>query len=124
QYFIKQPTLLQWNLTIEQQLAPSLVLSVAYVGTRGEHLWDNEEGNPCFPTSITNGVPSWLSSTPLKDCPVSPLNPSNLINGRLNGAFSNNNYQATNADSTYHGLQAVINKRFSRGLQFVGSYTY
>src|SRR5262249_12030818 len=30
----------------------------------------------------------------------------------------------TNADSHYHGLQTVVTKRVSHGLQFVGSYTY
>ena len=55
-----QPHLLQWNFAVQQQLTPSTALTVAYVGTRGMHLWDNEEGNPCLPSNtLSNGGPTW-----------------------------------------------------------------
>jgi len=109
EYLDNQPRLLQWNLTIEQQLARNLSLSLSYVGTRGIHLWDNEEGNPCIPTSITNGIPFWAV-----DCGK----------GRLNPLWGSNNYEATNGDSNFHSLQAVVTQRLSHGLALGGAYTY
>ena len=109
QYLISQPRMLQWNLSVEQQLAPSLSLAVSYVGTRGIHLQGSEEGNPCIPTSITNGIPFWA-----KDCGQ----------GRLNPLFSDSNYSTTNFDSFYHSLQAVVTKRVSHGLELQGAYTW
>ncbi len=113
QYDIGQPHALQWNLTIEQQLAPSLVLSVAYVGTRGIHLWNNQEGNPCKPESVTNGIPSWANPTST-DCPL----------GRVNPLYGTTNLETTNSDSWYNGLQTVVTKRLSHGLEVQGAFTY
>ncbi len=55
-----QPRLYQWNVSIQQQITPSVAVTAAYVGTKGVNLWDNEEGNPCFPSSVSSaGIPSW-----------------------------------------------------------------
>lgn len=108
-YFISQPHLLQWNLSVQQQLTPTSVFSISYVGTRGIHLWNGQEGNPCLPTSITNGVPFWA-----KDCG----------NGRVNPAWGSVNYETTNSDSWFNSLQVLLNKRVSHGVEFQGSYTY
>ena len=108
-YNIDQTHLLQWNLTVEQQLARSLLLTVSYVGTRGIHLWNNEEGNPCIPTSVTNEIPFWA-----KDCGQ----------GRLNPLWGSNNYETTNSDSWFRSLQAVVTKRLSHGLELGSAYTW
>jgi hypothetical protein len=123
QYYLHQPRLLQWNMSIQQQLSPSVVFTVSYVGTRGIHLWNGQEGNPCMPTAITNGVPSWLNAGN-KDCPVSPLSPNNLVNGRVNRAWGAANYETTNSDSWYHGIEGLVTKKLSHGLEIQGAYTY
>ncbi len=38
----------QWNLNIERQLPGGFLLTTAYVGTRGEHLFVNTDMNPFF----------------------------------------------------------------------------
>ncbi len=61
-YATNQPHLLSWNASISQQLTKSLALTVAYVGTRGIHLWDTEEGNPCLPSGTdSRGLPTWTN---------------------------------------------------------------
>ncbi len=111
QYDMNQPHLLQWNLTAEQQLAPSVSLSLSYVGTRGIHLFTEEEGNPCKPVSVTNGVPFWGTGAA---CPL----------GRVNSNWADNIVTGTYADSYYDGLQAVVTKRVSHGLEVQGAYTW
>ncbi len=59
-YDTQQPHLIAWNASIAQQLTGSLSLTVAYVGTRGIHLWDTDEGNPCFPNGTdSRGLPTY-----------------------------------------------------------------
>jgi hypothetical protein len=63
----------QWNLNIERQLPGGFLLTTAYVGTRGEHLFVNKDMNPFFNnpdfggvTSRTNGGDSIYHSGQLK----------------------------------------------------------
>ena len=88
------PMTYQWNVNIERQLPGNTLLTVAYVGTRGERLFVNEQLNPKI-----DGV---------------RLNPNRgSINARTN-----------HGDSIYHGLQIDANRRFRNGLLFRGAYTW
>ena len=48
-YHAGQPYNIQYNLTVQRQLARNTAISVAYVGSRGVHLWQQLEGNPDDP---------------------------------------------------------------------------
>ena len=123
EYHIQSPHLLQWNLTLEQQLAPSLALSLSYVGTRGIHLFTEQEGNPCLPSSVTNNNPFWAPGFVAQTAsPGYAITSCNL--GRQNKNWGENITTGTFADSYYDGLQAVLNKRISRGLEIQGAYTW
>ena len=63
-YYLKNPYLLKWNLTVERQLPAGIGLQVAYVGTRGMHLYQVIEGNPNLPTAVVNGLPYWNGTEP------------------------------------------------------------
>ncbi|PYX43664.1 MAG: TonB-dependent receptor [Acidobacteria bacterium] len=43
---LRNPLIHQWNLNIQRELPARLKAEVAYVGTRGERLWVNEQLNP------------------------------------------------------------------------------
>jgi Carboxypeptidase regulatory-like domain/TonB-dependent Receptor Plug Domain len=45
---LRNPLTHQWNVDIQRQLPGGLLLTAAYVGTRGEHLFVNQEFNPGF----------------------------------------------------------------------------
>ncbi len=124
-YNIQAPHILSWNLSVEHQFTPTTELSVAFVGTRGIHLWDNEEGNPCVPLSITNGVPYW-GTVPGGET-IGGLLGTGPVTGsqqRLNPNLGTTNFETTNGDSQYQGMQAVLSKRLSHGLQIQGAYTW
>jgi hypothetical protein len=78
-YNAHQPRMLQWNAAIQQQLSPTTSLTVAYVGTRGQNLWDYEEGNPCTPSAINNGIPSWTSPFVTAPAGVNGGNPAGQL---------------------------------------------
>jgi len=110
-----QPALTnQWNLTIQHQLANTATLQVGYVGQHGTHLMvpmpylqrqllpDSACGAPpCTAPSI------YLSGNPAFQSDISQISGTASV-GKMN----------------YNALQAVFQKRFSRGLEYQVAYTY
>jgi hypothetical protein len=116
-YGAGQPYNIQYNLVVQRQLARNLAISVAYVGTRGVHLWQQLEGNPTIPTAVVSGVQYWSNSVPF--CQMGTI-PTCRINPNF-GAVNTNN---TVGVSHYDSLQVVVSKRLSSGLEAQGAYTY
>jgi carboxypeptidase family protein len=96
------PTLYNWNLTIESQLASAIVARVAYVGSRGNHLTETLYLNP---SPVGGGTPRL-----------------NAIAGF--SAFSTVQQDAQDVNSIYHSLQLSAEKRMSRGLTILANYTW
>jgi len=116
-YHAGQPYNIQYDLTIQRQLARNTAISVAYVGSRGVHLWEQIESNPTIPTAVVNSVQYWSDSVPR--CQLGAI-PTCRINPNF-GSFITNN---TVGVSRYNSLQVVVNKRLSSGLEAQGAYTY
>ena len=116
-YDAGQPYNIQYNLTVQGQLPWNTAISVAYVGSRGVHLWQQLEGNPTIPTAVVNGVQYWSNSVPL--CQIGTI-PTCRINPNFGSVNTNN----TVGVSHYDSLQVVVNKRLSSGLEAQGAYTY
>jgi hypothetical protein len=110
---------MQWNLTIQRQLAASSALTIGYVGSRGRHL----------PRSIEDAdqVPPSLVTTSADGHLLFPTNPA-LRNGgpiaRINPNFSRIATTVWDDFSTYHSLVMDFNRRFSHGLFFKTAYTW
>jgi len=51
---LHNPMTQQWNVDLERELPLGLVMTVAYVGTRGTHLFANQDFNPQVLYSFTN----------------------------------------------------------------------
>ena len=112
------PHLLQWNLTVEQQLTPNTAFTISYVGTRGIHLYTTDEANPCDPVSVTNGVPYYGATA----CASHRNNFGGP--GLLPAPWDDAIFTTTGANSSYHALQATLTKRLSHGLEITGAYTW
>jgi outer membrane receptor protein involved in Fe transport len=97
---LRNPMTQQWNLNLQRELPGGLILTAAYVGTRGEHLFITQAYNPRVVTiPLTAGA-------------------------RVNPAEGPINVRNSAGDSIYHGLQVQLDRKFSHGLQFRGAYTY
>jgi Carboxypeptidase regulatory-like domain len=116
-YHAGQPYNIQYNLIVQRQLARNIAISVAYVGSRGVHLWQQLEGNPTIPTAVVNGIQYWSNSVPLCDVGTIPT-------CRINPNFATVNTNNTVGVSHYDSLQVVVNKRLSSGFEAQAAYTY
>ncbi|MDA2935205.1 TonB-dependent receptor [Acidobacteria bacterium AH-259-D05] len=115
----KLPTRTQWNLTLQQELFPDTVLTVAYTGAVGRHHIRTAEANQAFPTGTVNGIPVWCTD-PEAGC-VSNIKPKN---SRRNPNFGFLLTHMTDANTNYNSLQVSLRKRYSQGLQFLSNYTW
>jgi hypothetical protein len=89
-----------WNFGVQQQLAKTLVFDIEYVGNKGTHIAGNDGFN--IPEPGPGGVQA----------------------RRPYPRFSGFGYISSDVSSTYHALQAKLEKRLSAGLWFLTSYTY
>lgn len=100
----KNPYVQQWNLSVQQDLGWNSILEVAYAGSKGTRLYEFRNANQAVPTA----------------------NPNSDINSRRPFPFIQSDFSlwCSCSSSTYHSLQAKVEKRFSNGLSFLGAYTF
>src|ERR1700730_7182304 len=121
---------MNWNLSLQHEIAPSLTAMLAYVGSRTVHSpFSTDDSNMVLPTLTSAGY-LWPCGPDGKGNPcakgflpigtqANPI-PSVRLNpnvGRIRATWWDNS-------STYHGLQAGLAKRMSHGFQAQGSYTW
>jgi hypothetical protein len=106
----KDPYVQSWNLNLEQQLTSTLGLTLAYVGSKGTHLRIARNLNQLelVGTTLVRPFPALAASSPF----------------RPGAKLGNITEVDSAANSSYNGLWVTVNKHLSRGLQFLGSYTF
>ena len=131
-----------WNLDIQRQVTNNLMVSVAYVGSKGTHLPAlNIIPNQANPSFLTLGSELTMPSSCLAadTCPKSVAAGLTLpyagFTGNINqlirpfpqyGNFNqeDNSFSPDRTgNSTYNAMQLQLNKRVSQGLTFLVSYT-
>ena len=106
------PTIDTWNFAIQRQLTATASLEVAYVGSKGTH------EPPAY-----NGY--YNSNEPTLAGYLAGLS-TNQRRPYFNsfGWTQTVRYSATDSSNRYSALQTKIEKRFSKGLQVLGHYTW
>jgi len=97
----EQGVVQQWNLTLQQELGWETVLTVAYVGSKGDKLQD-KEGSFNSP----------------------PPGPGSIGARRPFPSFGSIQRITSRGETRYHGLQTKLEKRFSDNLYFLMGYTW
>ncbi|MFN2446607.1 MAG: TonB-dependent receptor domain-containing protein [Vicinamibacterales bacterium] len=90
----------QFSFNVQRQLADNLVADVGYVGTRGDRLFRTVNNNQPLPA------------------------PGAVQARRPYPMFGAMNTVTSVAESEYNGLEARLERRFSRGHSFLASYTF
>jgi len=113
---LKTPTVESWSLKLERQLDSNTSFGVSYVGSHAYHELLSLDANVPTPTI----------------CPASPC-PAGYPAGAFyypanaplaNNAVWNSTHWFSQGISSYHGLEADLNHRLARGLQFRAVYTF
>jgi hypothetical protein len=105
----------QFGLNFQVELARNCVLEVGYVGTRGTHLLTTRSLNQALSASPENPIRGVTTNTVANiglRVPVEGVPPDALMLTESEG------------ESWYNGLEASLNKRLSKGLTLLASYTF
>jgi hypothetical protein len=104
----QDPRTVAFNLAVEQQLSPSLLLRAAYVGEQSRHEWQDLELNPPVPgTTVRQFNPATCNTTTLNNCYPQFITAAN-----------------TGGDTNYNSLQITAEQRVRYGLTLLFNYTW
>jgi outer membrane receptor protein involved in Fe transport len=133
------PTVDAWNFSVQRQVTSSISLEAAYVGSKGTHGFAGDGPNyDVNPNAVGPGTDlveadpnnpghnryhgfSPLTSQNLRR-PLCVPNSTDTACTRI--GFDLGNYYGNDAASTYNAFEVKLEKRFSRGLQFLTHYTF
>ena len=111
----RPPVTQQFSLNLQRELGRDFLLEAGYVGSRGTHQIMNHSLNQAIFASPGNPIRGLTTNTVANIGQRVPI-PGFTAPG-LNDIDSS-------ASSWYHGLEASLTKRMSRGLQFLAGYTF
>ncbi|MBI2822637.1 MAG: TonB-dependent receptor, partial [Acidobacteria bacterium] len=102
-----QPYSLKYNLNVQREIVPNLVVTLGYAGSRSVHVGRQQNLN-------------------INQFQVLPDRRKFFPAGaqRFNPVFSSYAFEVFDTQATYNALQISANKRFSHGFQFQLSYTF
>ena len=112
---LRTPYIQNYNLNLQQELIPGMVLQVGYVGSQGRKLFrlrDINQASPAPPPPA--GTPASVAAAMLQS-----RRPLNAQFPQLSFI----NYLETSANSNYNALQMSLKQRLARGLNFGVAYT-
>ena len=104
---------MQWNFTLQRQLASDVVLTAGYVGSRANHLPRSIEDIDQVPLSLVTTAPDRHVQFPTTGT-IQRVNPN----------FSRIATTLWDDHSTYHALVTDLSKRFSHGFILKAAYTW
>jgi len=121
---LRNPQTQSWNAGIQRQIRGGMTIEVDYVGSNTHRLFRSVDGNPPLPWLVNaahaNGtLPLTVSGGSLR---ITPLLELPQVTGNL--AFIEPIVVKSVGNSTYNGLQMMVRRQFSRGVQFQASYTW
>jgi hypothetical protein len=90
----------QWSFGLQRELQKDFVFELNYVGSKGTHL--------VMKRNLNQPVPG----------------PGDINSRRPIPGFGDILFVSSDASSTYHSLQARVEKRYARGVSLLGAYTY
>jgi len=107
------PRLHQWNANLQRELFSGTSITLAYVGSRGDHLQRQRDTNPVTPRTLPDGTLVYGSRSGTQT----------ISNPRVNPQFAALVSANTYATSDYQSFQMALNRRFKANLQSQLSYT-
>lgn len=130
----RNPVIQQWNFNVQRELPGNMVVEAGYLASKGNHLVDGE-GSMTYnqlPASfgdlgnaLNDQVPNPFFG--IITNPTSALSQPNVSRSQLLRPYPQytgiSAFRKPQANSIYHAFTLRVEKRFSNGLGFLGSFT-
>jgi len=123
-----------WSFGIQRELPGNLTMDVAYVASKGSHIYRELDGNPPDPTLVNELVAFCSDPNNSFGCTPATVTKGNLFQGGDFGALPFNAvehnallqpfYQRSVGNSNYNALQVKVTRRMTHGLELQGAYTW
>jgi hypothetical protein len=119
----------QWNFNIQRTLPGNFVLDTAYAGARGIHLYGalNYDQLPNELLSLGTQLQQTVPNPFLGIIPTGPLAATTVARSQLLRPYPQFSAVTAITDygaSTYHSLQAKLERRFHSGVSVLVAYTF
>ena len=127
---LRNPYYQRFSLGMQRELPFNIVMDISYVGSKGTHLYINEDANPLVrpelrvtPAGFPNCNPNTLitAANATAQFPVGTLCP---LSGRLDNIQGSRLIRTNGGDSNYNAGQIEVRRRFSNNFQVTGAYTF
>ncbi len=122
--------MMQWNFSVEHELAPGTMLEVAYSASRGVHLPEGEENYP-LPDNYLSMGNALLNQVPNPFVGLITTGPPCATDGSRRATSAPNpqytgygNTGSAIGDSNYQGMHVKFQKRFQSAGNVLVSYTW
>jgi hypothetical protein len=118
-----------WNANIQRSVAKNLLVEAAYIGSRGEHIWNNFTSNATFPQYLSMGsqLNNLVPNPFFGKITTGAMTAAQVRLGSLLVPYPQysgvSQIRASVGDSVYHGFTLRAERSFSHGLLFQASYT-
>ncbi|MGH8247852.1 MAG: carboxypeptidase regulatory-like domain-containing protein [Gammaproteobacteria bacterium] len=118
-----------WNANFQHTLTQTLLVEVAYVGSRGQRIWINRSRNAASTDflSLRSGLDDLVPNPFLGKITTGSLSAANVRRSQLLLPFPHytnvGRFRDAVGDSVYHGMTVRVDKRTSHGLTVQASYT-
>jgi hypothetical protein len=120
------PIAQQWHVTVERELAPQMVVSAGYVGTRGSKLTRISTPNlgPANTPLVQSGTVTYYDPNRYTEPALLLDTAKLLLPTRPTSAIGSYQIFENAATSSYHALQIEATKRYGQQLNFTAAYTW
>ncbi|MBS1828953.1 MAG: TonB-dependent receptor [Acidobacteria bacterium] len=126
----KLPYSMQWNFNIQRELPFNMVAEVGYAASRGLGFQQNRQWNQLPDAALAQGdaLRQQVTNPFFGQISVGTLAQRNVARAQLLRPYPHftavTSQNEHNASSTYHAMESRLEKRLSRNLTFLTSYTY
>ncbi|HUA14351.1 MAG TPA: carboxypeptidase-like regulatory domain-containing protein [Verrucomicrobiae bacterium] len=128
----RPPMTQNWSLEIQKELAPDLIMDLAYVGQHSQNLRSNYDAvntlNPQYfsmGASLLTPIGSQTAvAPPYAGFPSSAIVAQALVPFPQYFGFNTDGQLENLGQSTYNALEAQLTRRFRNGLNLMASYTW
>ncbi len=118
---LKTPYIINWNLNVQQEVAPQTLLQIAYVAQHGVKLYSVEDINQVNP-ALDDGSET-IGRPLVTNCPAGALGGLGL-GGPCFPYIGFLDQLGNHSTSSFNSLQVTLTKRFSHGLYLLAGYTW